>query len=322
MCKDMEELCPNAIFLNSANPMAINIMAINKSTSIEAYGLCPGVHSAISSIADYIKAPKESVSAIWAGINHNSWFLKYEVDGKDAYPALKEIAKSQEKIDEVCKYEKGTSGFTGLTMADTVRFQLLDHFGYFVSETPYHMSEYVPYFRKNKNQIEELRIGTRYWLEHVKEANDKSKYVEEVNKLLSMDKIELKTIFPPIATEIIRAIETGKLNRVSINVINNGIITNLPDDCCVEVPAYIDSTGIHPSSIGNLPEQIVSLIMTNIGVQKMATKAIIEKNKEKKKEYIMQAIKLDPLTSCILTLDKITLMVEELIEANKEYIDL
>jgi len=316
ICKDIEELCPNAKFFNYSNPMCITMIAVKEFTDIEAYGLCHSVQGTQKQIADYIQVTLERMAFVCAGINHMAWFLKIEVDGEDIYPLLKDISKNSRTIKEISKNESIYSHY-GVELIDYVRFEIMKHFGFFVSESPFHMSEYVPYFRKNEMQIKQLRVNNRWWLEH---CINREVYFEEIKKIVNNDekiKIEKSDEYLP---EIIRSIETGRIFKANINLINNGLIANLPLKCCVEVPCFIDASGINPCYIGDLPEQCAALCRTNINVQMLAVRAVFEKNWDRKKEYIMQAIKVDPLTSSLLTLNEITEMVEELISLNKDFL--
>lgn len=312
ICKDMEQLCPNAILFQYSNPMAAICMAINKASSIKAVGLCHSVQGTAWQLACYLKVPVESVSYWCAGINHMAWFLEFKVNGKDAYPELKKLPVNQEVMDMLSEYEKDYAAF-GVKVIDTVRFKIMHDFGYFVTESPFHMSEYVPYFRKNKEAIEKLHVSRRWWLTHEMSADD---YFNELKIILDKNEYIPITKTYEYAPDIIRSIETGIPFRSNLNVPNTGLITNLPEGCCVEVPCFSDSEGIHPCYVGDLPEQCAALNRTNINVQTMIAKAALEK----KKEYIFQAVKLDPLTSALLNLDQINAMVEEMIEANKDYL--
>ncbi|MCD6083558.1 alpha-glucosidase/alpha-galactosidase [Candidatus Aerophobetes bacterium] len=307
ICRDMEELCPDALLINYSNPMAINCWAMNKASRIKNVGLCHSVQGTAKQLARYIDAPYEEISYWVAGINHMAWFLEFKWKGKDAYPILrKKIEENPELWDVLGEY-----GTTKLN--DTVRFEIFKHFGYFVTESPFHMSEYVPYFRRTKKQIEELGVSKRWWLEHEKSGD---RYFKEVEReLLSGEKIRVNRT-DEYASHIIYSMETGTPYRFNGNVENKGLITNLPQGCCVEVPCLVDRTGIHPCYVGDLPPQCAALNRTNINVQELAVKAVLEKDKE----AAIHAIMLDPLTSSLLTLDEIRKMVEEMFEAEKEHL--
>ncbi len=312
MCRDMEELCPHAYFFNYTNPMAPLCLALSKSTSIKIFGFCHNVQSTAQQLSNYLQVDESRISYWAAGINHMDWFLQYKVDGKDAYPRLFEISKTPEEIIALADLEQDYKGM-GVRLVDLVRFEIMHHFGYYVSESPFHMGEYTPYFRKNSQMIEDYQVSNRWWLAHERAADD---YFEILKEMLDKNQdIPCQKTFE-YAPEIIRANITGKPFRANLNVLNTGLVSNLPNDCVVEVPCYADSEGIHPCYVGELPYALAALNRSNIDVHIGMAKAAIEK----KKRLIYDAIKMDPLTAAQLSLDQITRMVDEMIEANRAYI--
>jgi alpha-galactosidase len=315
--KDMEKLCPNAIFINYSNPMAAMMWAFNRISDIKKIGLCHSVQATTKEIAGYIGAAEwenypitnedwhefyyrpvpENINFYVAGINHMAWFLKYEVDGEDAYPRIFEAYNDKRAYE-----------------ADTVRFELLKHFGYFVTESPHHLSEYVPYFRKNHETINRFMSYTWNALEITK---DKAKGDNKslINQIEGREEIKLQTSVE-YGPKIINSIVTGESIRINGNVNNSGLITNLPQNCCVEVPCLIDKNGINPCYVGELPPQLAALNRTNINVQSLMVEAALKSSKEAAKNAVM----LDPLTSAILTLDEISKMVDEMFEAEKQWL--
>jgi len=194
--------------------------------------------------------------------------------------------------------------------------KIMKHFGYFITESPFHLSEYLPYFRKNKETIKKLRVDRRWWLTHEQSSDE---YFEVLEKQLASSKpIEIEKTYE-YGPDIIHALETNIPFRANLNVPNTGLISNLPYRCCVEVPCFIDAMGIHPCYVGDLPEQLAGLNQTNINIQKLMVEAALEKDLEKKKEHAKHAIMLDPLTSALLDLDQISNMVDEMFEANKKF---
>ncbi|XVH33108.1 alpha-glucosidase/alpha-galactosidase (plasmid) [Haloferacaceae archaeon DSL9] len=300
---DMEERCPDALLLNYTNPMAILCWAMDEATDIETVGLCHSVPHTAEAISEYTDVPREELQYWVAGINHVAWFLECEWDGVDVYPMLEEAMEDPEI------YEK-----------DTVRFELMKHFGAFVTESSHHNSEYHPYFRTNPETIEQLtgtdyaeRMPTATYLEGWKERS-----TERDNALANVDASEV-TIerSEEYASRLIHSIETDTPRRLNLNVSNRtDAIRNLPSGACVEVPCLIDGTGVHPCSVGELPPPLVSLIRTNINVQELAVKGALEGDRD----AVHRAVKLDPLTAAELTLDEIHEMTEELIEANEAYL--
>jgi alpha-galactosidase len=173
ICKDMEKLCPDAYLLSYTNPMAVNCWAMNKVSKIKKVGLCHSVQRTAKQLASYMQIPYEELSYWVAGINHMAWFLELKRKGEDAYPILRKVAKDKNLWNRVI------GGYKEFGMKDTVRFKIMESFDYFVTESSYHMSEYVPYFRKNEKQMEELGVLYRWWLDykkapevHIKEIMD------------------------------------------------------------------------------------------------------------------------------------------------------
>lgn len=280
---------------------------MNKVSKIKKVGLCHSVQGTARQLASYMQIPHEELSWWVAGINHMAWFLELKWKGEDAYPILRKVAKDKNLWDRVIE------GYKEFGMKDVVRFKIMEHFGYFVTESPYHMSEYVPYFRKNEKQIKELGISYRWWLDYKKAPDVHTKEIRNQiagRKEIKMEKSE------EYASYIIYSLETGKPCRINGNVENKGLITNLPQGCCVEVPCFVDKSGIHPCYIGDLPSQCAALNRTNINIQELAVQAALAKDKD----ALFQAVALDPLTSSILTLDEIKKMVDEMLEAGARYL--
>lgn len=313
IAKDMEELCPDALFFQHSNPMcAINI-PLDWSTNIKHYGICHSIQGTVEHLANYCGVPIEKLDYWAAGINHMAWFLKIEVDGVDQYPKLFEIAKDKEKIASFAEIERGYKAM-GAHLVDWVRFEAMEKFRYFVSESPFHFSEYTPYFRKNQQMCEDYLVADRWWHRHEDNA---VVYYENAKKMVESNEPVVHTKSHHYVPDLVESIETGKVFYSNLNVPNtNHLITNLPEDCNVEVPCYSDRLGIHPCSVGKLPEQLAGLNRTNINYQLCLAHAITEK----KLDYIYDAVRLDPMSSALLTLDQIDAMVSEMIEANAKYL--
>jgi alpha-galactosidase len=317
VCRDMEKLCPKALLLNYANPMAALIWAVNEATSIRSVGLCHSVQATTRQLAGYIGAgPWENypfteedwevffyspvpptINFLVAGINHQAWYLKYEVNGEDAYPRIRKA------YNDPKAYE-----------ADAVRFEILKHFGYFVTESPNHMSEYVPYFRKNPDMVK--RFIKRRWDYYdicVKKKGDLDQEIKD--QIEGSKKIQVRASVE-YGSRIIHAEVTGKQIRINGNVRNTGLITNLPEGCCVEVPCLVDKNGVQPCYVGELPPQLAALNRTNINVQSLIVEAALKKDRE----AVYQAVMLDPLSSALLTLDEIRSMVDEMFQAERRWL--
>ena len=305
ICRDMAELCPEALLINYTNPLAIIGWAVTDYTTIKNVGICNGVQSTAGDLAKYLGIPIDELSYWIGGINHMAWFLELKWQGKDVYPLLKE------KFKDPAVYSGPNAHVFG---ADIVRAEVFKAFGYYCTETSPHLSEYLPYFRKRPELIERFKLQM---IERTPEEREKMRRAnEESLRQLVSSKEELPVSRKnDYGVSIIHAIETGLPARVTGNVKNTALITNLPAGCCVEVPCLADKEGIHPCYVEDLPPQLAALNRTNINVQELAVRGIAEKDKTK----IFQSILLDPLTAAVLTIDETRNMVEEMFLANAEF---
>lgn len=299
--KEIEELCPKAFVLNYVNPMGAMCTALHRGTKMNVVGLCHGVQTTMDLISAYTGVPKDEIDYINAGINHMDWFLKLEHQGKDLYPILKE---NMEK-PEYYKNEK-------------VRGEVLRQCGYFMTESTGHLSEYLPWFRKNQKALDtycdEPMFGgeTGAYLKFKRMMQEKFKNTD----VLSIESGELEPRSKEYCSYIMEAIITDKPFKFSGNVLNNGYITNLPMDATVEVPVYADREGYHPTFIGKLPKQCAAMNMSNILVQDMAADAAVKGDVE----LAFWSIAMDPLTSAVLTLKEIRDMVNEMFLAEQKWL--
>jgi len=304
IAKDMEELCPEALLLNYVNPMAMNCWALNQETNIKNVGLCHSVQGTAEFLAGIIGVSMEDISYLCAGINHMAWFLRFEANGKDAYPIIREKAKDPEIYTQ-----------------DVTKFEVLRHFGYYVTESSFHLSEYVPYFRKSDDWINRIH-RTHSWHKEYYDGMylhcclDAAKtLLEDLREMAEASYIDPRRSREYCAT-IIHSIETNNPNVINGNVENKGLITNLPEGCCVEVPCLVNRNGIQPTFVGNLPSQLAALNRTNINVQELTVTGALAADRE----AVYHAVMMDPLTSAVLDLDEIRQMVDEMFEAEKEYL--
>lgn len=303
ICRDMVEVCPDALMINYTNPMAILCWIMTEATPISVVGLCHSVQGTARRLAEYIDVPQEEVSYWVAGINHMSWFLEYRHNGEDAYPLLRKA------MDDPEVYAK-----------DPVRFEIMRHFDYFVTESTRHMSEYVPYFRKRPELLESFGLDVR---EPAKVTGDdrRSRRWEWADERLQRqlrgeEPIPLRASHE-YASHIMRSMETGEPFRMNGNIPNNGIISNLPQGCCVEVPCLVDNTGIHGCYVGELPPQLAALNAANVAVQELTTLAVVERDLHK----AYQAVLLDPLTAAVCTAAEVRKMFDEMVAAEGELFD-
>jgi len=300
LAKDIEELSPKALLLNYVNPMSMVCLALGR-TKVNFVGLCHGVQVTLDLIAGYCGVPKKEITFVNAGINHMSWFLKLEHKGKDLYPILRDRFEKPEYY-----------------VNDKVRGEVFRHFGYFMTESTGHLSEYLPYFRKNKKALDlycdEPAFGG--------ESGAHVKWSQLVSKKLAESDIlkDESTTIPPRSIEygsyIIEAKEIDVPFHFHGNVMNDGMITNLPNDCCVEIPVFSDGKGINKVKVGDLPTQCAALNLTNINVHKLTVESALSGDPE----GIMMALALDPLTSAVLTLKEIREMATEMLDSQRSWL--
>jgi len=297
LCRDMEEVCPGAWLLNYTNPMAMNCWALSRLTPIRTVGLCHSVQGTAMQLADDIRVPYREITYQAAGINHMAFYLRFERNGEDLYPLIRKVVTERRVPDN-----------------NRVRYEMLMRLGYFVTESSEHFAEYTPYFirRDRPDLIERYNVPLD----------------EYISRCEFMDKFwaGMKTFFEgsePIAdversdeygARIIHSIETGRPRVVYGNVPNQGLITNLPEGCCVEVPCVVNADGIQPKRVGDLPPQLAALIMTNVNVQSLTVEAALSG----KREHVYHAAMLDPHTAAELTLDEIWTLVDDLIAAHSD----
>lgn len=299
ICRDMEELCPNALFINYVNPMAINQWALNRATPIKTVGLCHSVPGTAGDLARDIGIPLEEINYVVAGINHMAFYLKFEHNGQDLYPRIRKVVEEGRVPDW-----------------NRVRYEMLTRLGYFVTESSEHFSEYVPWFikRDRPDLIEQFNIPLDEYLrrceEQIKEWEALRTYLEDEKNAITVERsVEYGSL-------IIHSMETGISRTIYGNVPNHGIIDNLPQGCCVEVPCLVDKNGVQPVKIGAIPPHLAALMQTNINVQALTVEAALTC----KREHIYHAAMLDPHTAAELSLDQIWSLVDELIVAHGEWL--
>ena len=328
--RDMEELCPDALFINYVNPMAMNQWALSRATTIKTVGLCHSVPHTAHELAENIGVPYEDINYLVAGINHVAFFLKFEhaKTKEDLYPRIHQVVEEGRIPDW-----------------NQVRYEMFQRLGYFVTESSEHFSEYSPWFIKQNypELIEQFNIPLDEYIgrcqaqiagwEMVTDARTQGYTLTEpmvrqaldgitlmprmmegtVQGILNYDTFERSVEYGSL---IIHSMETGIPRTIYGNVPNSSIITNLPDGCCVEVPCLVDKNGIQPTVIREIPPHLAALMQTNINVQSLTVEAALTK----KREHIYHAAMFDPHTAAELTLDQIWAMVDELIVAHGEWL--
>ena len=338
MCREMEELCPDVLFLNYVNPMAINCWAIGRASTIKTVGLCHSVQGTAKELARDIGVPIDEINYVCAGINHMAFYLRFERDGQDLYPSIREV------VDEgrVPEWNR-------------VRYEMFTRLGYFVTESSEHFSEYVPWFikRDRPDLIERFNIPLdeyprrcevqiaewdamrealedpdpdavgRYERKRMEErlariARKDPAYAEELRRSWAAEQQQHNKVrrSSEYGSLIIHSQETDQPRVVYGNVANHGLIDNLPEGCCVEVPCLVNKNGVQPVRIGSLPPHLAALMRTNINVQELTVEAALTR----KREHIYHAAMLDPHTAAELDLDQIWALVDDLIAAHGDWL--
>jgi len=301
--RDVQDLCPHAVLLNYVNPMAMICMAIGRTTRLEFTGLCHGVQTTLDLIGRYVDVPKEKVDFLCAGINHMAWFLKLtdKRDGRDLYPVLMANMEKPEYY-----------------LNEKVRGEVMRHFGYFMTESTGHLSEYIPWFRSHERALAQYcdqpdfgGASGAYYKYGVALAE---KYRDVDPLELSSPKLGGRSV--EYCSYILEALETGRPFHLNGNVRNDGWITNLPDGCCVEVPVVVDKEGIHPQEVGSLPPQCAALNQSNVTVQSLCVEAGLQSDPE----LVMAAVAMDPLTSACCTLKEARQMTTAMLDAEQEWL--
>jgi len=299
MCHDMEQVSkPDLTFLNYVNPMCANTWAVTKATKVKTVGLCHSVQGTAEQLAKDINVPIGEINYLCAGINHMAFYLKFQRNGEDLYPLIRSVV-SEGRIPDW----------------NRVRYEMLTRLGYFVTESSEHFAEYCPYFirRDRPDLIEKFNVPLDEYIRrcenqiagwHKMKAEYESDSPLEVHRSHEYGSL------------IIHSIETGEPRVVYGNVENRGLITNLPEGCCVELPVLVDKNGLQPTKIGAIPPQLAAMMQTNINVQSLTVEAALTG----KREHVYHAAMLDPHTAAELTLDEIWAMVDELIAAHGDYI--
>ena len=303
--KDMEKYCPDAIFLNYTNPMAMLCRAMQRESFIQLTGLCHSVQGTAAMLANWIGAPYDEITYTCAGINHLSWYTKFDWNGKDAYPLLREAVEKPEIYN-----------------AEIVRNEMFKHLGYYITESSGHNSEYSWWFRKRPDLIEKYCTHGTGWNPGVyayilKEYQGREgKWKDDVAKWLDSDAPINLNRGHEYAAYIINARMGGEIFEFNGNVPNTKLITNLPDDVCVEVPVFVDKAGFHPVHVGALPPQCVAINHISVMAEEMAVEASLTGDPT----MVFHSIAYDPLTAAVLSLAEIKEMVNKMLQQNRDYL--
>ncbi|MFO7546351.1 MAG: alpha-galactosidase, partial [Trueperaceae bacterium] len=311
LCDEIDELAPDALLLNYVNPMAANCWAVATATGRPHVGLCHSVQGTSEMLARWIDVPIEEVTFRCAGINHQAFYLEFRRGAEDLYPRIRAAIERAEVVAE-----------------EPVRIDLMKSFGYFVTESSGHASEYLPYFRKSARMVDDELVprftdGRNAWFELGRTGG----YLRHCLQRLGEAKREIAELVSgrtPLPTErtheygsfIIEAMETDVPIRVNGNVPNHGAITNLPEGCCVEVPCLVDGNGVQATHVGALPTQLAALNRTNVNVQELIVEAALGGDTD----AVHHAVALDPLTAAVCTLPQIHAMVDEMLERQARWL--
>jgi alpha-galactosidase len=337
MCREMEQLCPDVTFLQYVNPMAINCWAISRASTITTVGLCHSVQGTAGELARDIGVPLDEINYLCAGINHMAFYLRFERDGQDLYPLIRQLAAEGRVPDW-----------------NRVRYEMLTRLGYFVTESSEHFSEYVPWFikRDRPDLVERFNVPLDEYIRRCEvqiaewesmrvaledpDAQAIARYEqaareERLKRIAAKDPERAEQLRKEWAEAqrnntqrhsgeygslIIHSMETGQPRVIYGNVPNHGLIDNLPAGCCVEVPILVDKSGLQPTKIGALPPHLAALMQTNVNVQSLAVEAALTG----KREHIYHAAMLDPHTAAELSLDQIWALVDDLIAAHGDWL--
>ena len=320
IAKDIIEISPKALWLQYVNPMCSNMIAINKKfPEIKSIGLCHSVQGTAEMLAKDLNEDISNINFTCAGINHMAFFLKFEKKQNgsniDLYPKLKTLADEIVSDKKISSRSENIHYESNKILHEKVRYEILRRFGYFVTESSEHFAEYVPWFIKNNRDdiIKKYNIPID---EYIDRCEHHVKTWQELEKDVTPLKNEPLKLSHEYASYIMDAVANNKSITINANVMNNNLINNLPNNCCVEVPCLINSNGFIPQKVGNLPEQLSALMRTNINVQILTAEAATTK----KREYIYHAAMLDPLSASNLSIDEIYSMTDELIDAHKDYL--
>jgi alpha-galactosidase len=308
---DMDELAPDALLLNYVNPMAANCWAVDAATGRPHVGLCHSVQGTSEMLARWISVPYDDVIFRCAGINHQAWFLEFRREDEDLYPLIWQAIERPETVGE-----------------EPVRIDMMKFFGYFVTESSGHASEYVPFFRKTAAMVNEELVPrftnpADHWFDFARTGG----YLRHCIARFAESQQEYRELMDGVKdlpTErtheygsfIIEAVETNQPVRINGNVPNYGLIFNLPQGCCVEVPCLVDGSGVQPTVVGTLPTQLAALNRTHVNVQELIVDAALTGNVD----AVHHAVMLDPLTAAVCTLPQIREMVDEMMEAQAQWL--
>jgi alpha-galactosidase len=294
--EQMAEACPEAYLLNYTNPMAMVPWAVYAGSPFErVLGLCHSVRDTHSFLAGLVGISADQIDFTTAGFNHQAFVLRFEHEGKDLYPRLREVIEADPDLQR------------------RVRVEIFRRFGYFPTESSEHSAEYLPWFMRHDGEIEHFRIFVGDYLHRSEQNIDE---YERTRRELDTDGPLRLESTSELASEFIHAHQIGDPREIYVNVRNGGKVTSLPDECCVEVPCLVDADGPHPRAVGALPPQVAALNRTFLNVVELTVRAVLDGDRQ----HVYQAAMLDPNTAATLTTSEIVAMCDDLIAAHGELI--
>jgi alpha-galactosidase len=294
--RDMAELCPDAYLLNYTNPMAMLPWAVYEGTPFtNVFGLCHSVRDTHAFLAGLVGHDVPEVDFTTAGFNHQAFVLRFEHEGKSLYPRLAEVIDGSPELQR------------------RVRVELFRRFGYFPTESSEHSAEYLPWFMRHDSEVERFRIFVGDYLAR---SEENLRELEALQAALAAGTPLDLAPTSELASEFIHSIETGTEREIYVNVRNGGLISNLPDQCCVEVPCAVGAGGARPKPVGALPAQLAALNRTFLNVVELTVRAALDG----RRDHVYQAALLDPNTSATLTTAQTIAMCDDLLAAHREFL--
>jgi alpha-galactosidase len=294
LARDMQEVCPDAYLLSYSNPMAMLPWAVYGGTALRrVFGLCHSVRDTQAFLTGLVGADPDRVRFLTAGFNHQAFVLRFEQDGRSLYPRLAKIIEDSPELHR------------------RVRVEIFRRFGYFPTESSEHSAEYVPWFMRHDDQIERFHIFVGDYLAR---SEENLRELESLRHALASDApLDLEPTHE-LASLFIHALETGTERELHVNIRNGGLISSLPDECCVEVPCVVGAGGAKPVPVGALPPQLAALNRTFLNVVELTVRAALDESRE----HVYQAALLDPNTAATLTTTEIVAMCDDLFEAHRD----
>ena len=308
LAEDIRRFCPEALFIQYANPMAINSTGTSR-LGVKNIGLCHSVQGTSHQLAREMGLPYEDCSFVVGGLNHQAWFVDFRYKGKDVMPLLRKVMVEKHLTGKDLGEESDELHAGG---GERVRTEIMRLTGYFHTESSPHASEYMPYFRKNPEMVLDYLPNRWDYYEICKNHDEEdrvAKFIEQVGERELTPSHEYGAF-------IIDSMTTGTLRLVHGSIPNEGSITNLPKDVSVEVPVFVDSQGLRPQVIGDLPPACAAVSMTTVNQVQLAVEAALTGDRD----LVYAAVAMDPLTGALLTLPQIRSMVDEMLEIQKQWL--